>query len=147
MLNQASSRKHQSDTLTAGVTKRQKTLYKTPVKLSGEGKVILACYKCNILLILPCHFSACWLPGSHGKPQPSQEVSEHLGPGLILLHEARGEEGLCKVCTLWAPSCWGQGKLRPWQEGWILVCFRGGILYNYSLMETHLIHCSAVCAN
>lgn len=78
-----------------------------PVKLSGGGKVIQgdSGYKCNILLILLCCFSACWLPGSHGKPQLSWEVPKCLDPGLILLCGARGAEGLCKVHTLWAQSC------------------------------------------
>jgi len=87
------------------VTKRHETLYETPVKLSGGGKVILAWYKCSILLILLCHFSACHFPWSHGKPQLSQEIPERLDLELILLCGARGAEGLCKVYTVWAQSC------------------------------------------
>lgn len=144
VLNQASSRKHQWYFNSKSDKKRQNTLSKTPMKLSGGGKMILAWYKCNILLILLCHFSACWLPGSRGRPQPSQEVPEHLDLELILLCGARGTEGLRTLC---AQSCWGQGKLCPWQEDWILMCFKGYLVQLFPYGNSGLIQCSAVCAN
>lgn len=123
---------------TARVKKRQDALYKIPVE-SWVGARWFWLHTCNILL---CHFPDSWQPRSHGKPQLSQEVPEHP---LILFQGARGAKWLWKVCVLWAQGCWGQGKLHSWQEDWILMCFRGPILYNYFLAEVLVLLGTLLC--
>lgn len=107
------------------------------MKLSSGVEVVLTQNKCSISVMLLCHFSACWL-------LPGEATALTRGPwapkpGLTPLR------GLCKVHTLWAQSFCAQGNLCLWREDWILMRFRGGILYSDFLTETLALFSSLLC--